>query len=235
MMEMQSRNKHEYNRKQMQQKQVTVQEVLENYPDFVINYSERTANMSGVPMNLTPSVKEIRHDAKRLLEIFENFNDFVGDTKRLQGTHFKLMNLIFSSPFHAYLRCTAGICNVPTSSLPLFVVAISEQANCGKTFMILAALKMMTGKILAAYNKESCNSKVIKGMQAMIKGTPVFIDELDNKSLGYIRNIIKNPEKCEENGLSEMPMFIFASNECTEIEGLRPLRPENGFLSVKLC
>ena len=41
MMEMQSRNKHEYNRKQMQQKQVTVQEVLENYPDFVINYSER--------------------------------------------------------------------------------------------------------------------------------------------------------------------------------------------------
>ena len=96
MMEMQSRNKHEYNRKQMQQKQVTVQEVLENYPDFVINYSERTANMSGVPMNLTPSVKEIRHDAKRLLEIFENFNDFVGDTKRLQGTHFKLMNLIFS-------------------------------------------------------------------------------------------------------------------------------------------
>lgn len=88
--------------------------------------------------------------------------------------------------------------------------------------MILAALKMMTGKNLAAYNKESCNSKVIKGMQAMIKGTPVFIDELDNKSLGYIRNIIKNPEKCEENGLSEMPMFIFASNECTEIEG--PIR-----------
>ena len=117
-------------------------------------------------MNLTPSVKEIRHDAKRLLEIFENFNDFVGDTKRLQGTHFKLMNLIFSSPFHAYLKYTAGICNVPTSSLPLFVVAISEQANCGKTFMILAALKMMTGKNLAAYNKESCNSKVIKGMQA---------------------------------------------------------------------
>ncbi len=53
----------------------------------------------------------------------------------------------------AYLRCTAGICGVPTSGLSLFIIAISEQANCGKTFMVLAALKMMTGKNLAAFTQ----------------------------------------------------------------------------------
>ena len=82
--------------------------------------------------------------------------------------------------------------------------------------MVRVALKMMTGKELDVINKESCKKDDIRAIQVECKGVPVFIDELDNKYFSTIKDIIKNPEKCEDNQLENQPMIIFASNEADE-------------------
>ena len=44
----------------------------------------------------------------------------------------------------------------------------------------------------------------------------MFIDELDAKSFSCIKDMIKNPERCEDNQIETMPMLIFASNNILE-------------------
>lgn len=77
-------------------------------------------------------------------------------------------------------------------------------------------VKMMTGKELSSDNKENCKKGDIRNIQVGCKGVPVFIDELDNKYLSTIKDIIKNSDKCEDEQLEEQPMIIFASNDVLE-------------------
>lgn len=206
----------EYNRKKEAQKKMEVNNIEENYPKLTFDYSSHEAFLNDEPIELNPSDKEVKQDIDGLLHIFNNFSRFVGNTEKLQETHFKLINAIFCSPFIAKLRCTAKIKGIGTSSLPLFILAASSTANCGKTFMMTAALKMMTGKEISPTNKEDCKKDDIRNVQYGGKGIPYFIDELDNKYLAVIRDIIKNPEKCENYQIEEQPVILFASNDVIE-------------------
>lgn len=206
----------EHNRKKLAQKKIKINNQTEQYPTLEIDYYNKECKMSGSPLDLSPTEDEVRHDINELLSMFENFNYFVGDTVKLKETHFKLLNAIFSSPFNAKLRCTAKLRGLPTSSLPMFLLAASSTANCGKTFTISLALKMMTGKELSVINKEDCKKDDIRAIQVGCKSIPVFIDELDNKYLATIKDVIKNVEKCEDNQLEEQPMILFASNDVLE-------------------
>ena len=167
-------------------------------------------------LNLEPSLDEVRRDIDELLALLENFNDFVGDQEKIKHTHFKLLNTLFASPFHAKIRCTAHLKNISTTSLPMFLLAVSSTANCGKTFVITAILKMMSGKRLINLNTKSCKSTFIKDIQAGYSSLPVFIDEIDNAYIGFSKGTIKNSEECETNQLQDQPMIVFASNDALE-------------------
>lgn len=205
------------NRKRIQQKKIKVNNVTEQYPNMEYDCYEKSAKINGVEMNLNPSADEVKKDIEELIGLFNNFDQFVSrDVNKLKMTRFKLLNAMFCSPYNAKLRCTAKIKGVPVSSLPLFMLATSKTSNCGKTFMARAVLKMMTGRELDVINKESCKKEDIRFIQAGCKGIPVFVDELDNAYLSRIKDIIKNPEKCEDNQLESQPMIVFASNEADE-------------------
>lgn len=148
--------------------------------------------------------------------MFSNFDDFVGDSERLKETHFKMLNAIFCSPFNAKLRCAAKIRGIGTSSLPLFLLAASSEADSGKTLSVRAALKMMTGRDLPVTNKANTKKDDIRDVQIGCKCVPFFVDELDNSFLSRIKDLIKFPERCEEHQLEEQPMILFASNDVTE-------------------
>ncbi len=208
-------NKIEHNFKKFKQK-CKVENVEEKYPVLTVDYSAARVLINDIPYDLNPKENEIRNDIEQIIDIFDNFNHFVGNTKKMQESHFKMMNAIMASPFHAKIRCASKIRDIEASSVPMYLLAASSTANCGKTFMISAVLKMMTGKKITPLNNANLNKEKIGNIQVGCKGVPVFIDELDGKSFGHIKDIIKNPERCEDNQIETMPMLIFASNNILE-------------------
>ena len=220
-----------HNQKRINQKKLTVNMVTEKYPEMTVDYTTGQIFLNKTPLDLKPGEAEVRSDIDQLLSIFRNFDDFVGNTKKLQANHFKLINAIFCSPFNAKLRCTAYLHDKATSSLPLFLLVSSSTANCGKTFIISAALKMMTGKDVQILNKASCKQDDVRTIQAGCKGIPVFIDEIDNKYKATITDILKYPEICEEKQWENQPMILFASNDIIEPDEI--LRKRMVFLRLE--
>jgi hypothetical protein len=208
----------EHNYKKFLCKTAKVNNISKPYPTLEFDYADKTASIDGNPLNLHPSEEEVKNDINELLGMYENYDIFVGNSQKLKETHFKMMNAIFCSPFNAKLRCTAKIrgINAATDSLPLFLLAASSEADSGKTFAVRTALKMMTGADLTIMNKANCKKEDIKAVQVGCKGVPFFVDELDNKFLAIIKDIIKFPSTCEENQLENQPMIIFASNDVVE-------------------
>ena len=116
------------------------------YPELTFDWNEQKAFMDGTELDLHPSVEDVRKDIDELMQVFQNFEMFVDETGDLQATHFKFMNCIFESPFHAKLRFDMFLRGIGTMSLPMFALETSETANSGKTFMTNFILKMMGGK-----------------------------------------------------------------------------------------
>lgn len=187
-----------------------------DYPRLKFNYQNLRAFIDDEELNLQPCKDEVRRDIDELLALLENFNDFIGDKEKIKHTHFKLLNAVFASPFHAKIRCIAYLKNISTTSLPMFLLAASSSANCGKTFVITAILKMMSGKRLVNLNTESCRSTFIRDIQAGYCSLPVFVDEVSNAYIGHLKSTIKNSDTCEIKQLQDQPMILFASNDALE-------------------
>lgn len=220
----------EYNQKKLLQKKVKINNITERYPSLKFDLYNGECYLNDSLMDLNPSQESVRSDIEELLHIYENFNQFVGNTDKLKRVHFKLMNAIFCSPFNAKLRCAAKIKGIPASSLPLFSLISSETSNSGKSFMVKAALKMMTGKELDGVKACDYPKDYVRTTQLGCEGVPFFIDEVDNSYISRIKDIIKNPEKCEDNQLDNMPMLLFASNDVLKPE--EPIRKRMVFFTL---
>lgn len=221
----------EHNQKKLIQKKIKVNNITEKYPSLSMDLYNRQAFLNDTEMNLNPSADEVKHDIDEIINIFNNFNQFVAsDTKKLKKVHYKLMNAIFCSPFNAKFRCTAKVKGIPTSSLPMFALISSETSNSGKSFMVKAALKMMTGKEIDAVKSCDYSKDNIRTTRVGVKGVPFFIDEIDNAYISRIKDIIKNPEICEDNQIEDMPMILFASNDVLKPE--EPIRKRMVFFTI---
>lgn len=201
-------------KKHQMEKRITVHTTQEEYPSLTFDLYSQKAFLNNEELNLNPSADDVKKCIDDILAMFKNFNKFVSsDTTKLQRTHFKLMNMLFCSPFHADLRCTCFIKKIPASTLPLFGLISSETSNSGKSFMIKATLKMMTGKELPSAKASESKKDAVRNVIAGVKGVPFFIDEVDNKYLSNIIELIKSPESCEENMMNTRAMIVFASND----------------------
>jgi len=213
-------NKIIMNKRKEDQKQLRIDEVTKAYPTLTFNYEESKAFLNEEEMNLRPSEEEIRNDIDLLLQMFDNYKDFITDSpdgvEELRRMHYKLLIAMFTSPFHAKIRCFAKLKGRHADTLPMVILASSSDANCGKTFAITTILKMMTGMDLEGFNKEEMKVDSIRNAQMSGKGVPVFIDELDSRGYSNLKNIIKNPERCEKLQMEEQPVMIFASNDVLE-------------------
>lgn len=221
----------EHNLKKEKQKKVQINNITEKYPSLSLDLYNDEAFLNDVSMDLNPSKEEVECDIEEIINMFNNFDQFVAsDTNKLKRVHYKLMNAIFCSPFNAKFRCAAKLKGIPTSSLPMFALISSETSNSGKTFMVKAALKMMTGKELDGVKSCDYSKDNIRTTRIGIKGVPFFIDEIDNAYISRIKDIIKNPEICEDNQIEDMPMLLFASNDVLKPE--EPIRKRMVFFTI---
>ena len=180
------------------------------YPSLKFDFSNDVILYNNEPL-IIPDTENIKSDIDVLFMIFKNFDNFIGDIDNLKATHFKLLNAMFCSPFHAPMRCIADSYNRVTMAMPLWLTIASSTASCGKTFMTKAIMHMMTGKSIEPFNgSKQASTDDIEKYQKCVSGFPVVIDEL--KSFQYIGNDLKDSTICEKFGLKNMPMCVFTTN-----------------------
>lgn len=180
------------------------------YPSLKFDFANNIILYNNEPL-IIPDEINIKSDIDVLLNIFKNFDNFIGDIDNLKATHFKLLNAMFCSPFHAPMRCIAYSYNLVTTAMPLWLTIASFTASCGKTFMTKAIMHMMTGKMIEPFSGATqATLDDIKKYQSCVSGFPVVIDEL--KSFQHIGNHLKDATTCEKLGFKNMPMCIFTTN-----------------------
>ena len=169
-----------------------------DYSQLTFNYSTKEAFIDKKLLDLNPSEEAVKSDIDLLLETFDNYKkDFIGDVDKAIDSHYKLLNILFSSPFHAKLRCVADLKNIPTSSLPLYALIASQGSNSGKTFMTELVLKLMTNMDLKGYTIKTVSTALIDGVLEVNKGLPLFVDEINGQYYGWLKVKIKNSNQCE--------------------------------------
>lgn len=199
------------------------------YPELTFDFNLGEAFLDDEKLDLNPKEEEVKNDISLLFEAFDNYKkDFIGETDRVRDSHYKLLNILFSSPFHAKLRCVADIKNIPTSSLPLYTLLASKGSNSGKTFMTELILKLMTNKDLRAFSVKTITTGEIDDKLTQYKGVPIFVDEIDGPYYGRLKEKIKNSHHCELSQREEQPLFVFASNCVSDPE--EPERKRMPFL-----
>lgn len=202
------------NSKKLKRKKLDIREIEKDYPKLTFDYNTKEAFINGRVLDLNPSEAQIKNDIDLFFEAMNNYKkDFVGDVDKLRDSHYKLLNILFSSPFSAKLRCVADIKNIPTSSLPLYTLIASQGSNTGKTFMVELILKLMTNMKLKPFSVKTAPTANIDAMHEVYKGLPIFVDEIDGHYYGRLKEKIKNSKQCEIRQREEQPLFIFASNE----------------------
>ncbi|MDU5943720.1 MAG: hypothetical protein E6Z03_06390 [Negativicoccus succinicivorans] len=218
------------NAKKIKRKIVNVEK---DYSQLTFNYSTKEAFIDKKLLDLNPSEEAVKSDIDLLLETFDNYKkDFIGDVDKAIDSHYKLLNILFSSPFHAKLRCVADLKNIPTSSLPLYALIASQGSNSGKTFMTELILKLMTNMDLKGYTIKTVSTALIDGVLEVNKGLPLFVDEINGQYYGWLKVKIKNSNQCEIEQRENQPLLIFASNSISDPE--EPERKRMVFLRYNL-
>ncbi|MDU5027935.1 MAG: phospholipase D family protein [Negativicoccus succinicivorans] len=208
-------------------------EVKNEYPQLTFNYNTKEAFINKKPLDLNPSEETVKSDINLLLETFDNYKkDFIGDVNKAIDSHYKLLNILFSSPFHAKLRCVAAFKNISTLSLPLYALIASQGSNSGKTFITELILKLMTNMELKGHTTKKISSSNIDKLLEEYKGLPLFVDEIDGGYFRWLKERIKNSNQCERNLRENQPLFIFASNSISDPE--EPERKRMVFLRYNL-
>ncbi|MDD7305802.1 MAG: phospholipase D family protein [Peptoniphilaceae bacterium] len=202
------------NARSEKRKKLEIKEIVKDYPSLNINYGTKEAFMDEEKLDLHPTDDQIRNDIDVLFEALGNYEkDFIGNTNKATLNHYKLLNILFCSPFNAKIRCLADIKQIPTSSLPLFALLSSPGSNSGKTFMAELILKLMTNKLLKGYSMKQIPTKDIDLIQGQNKGLPIFIDEIDGKYYSRLKADIKNNNYCEILQRDNQPLLLFAQNQ----------------------
>lgn len=202
-------------------RRVTVEKKIEHYPSITIDYDASSMLINDKAVNLSPSADEVKADIESLLTIFQKYDVFVGiSPSKQKDIYFKLLNSMFASPFFARIRCEAALINKGTTSLPLYLLVASNNSSTGKSFFIEAVLKMMTGfRDLSGFSAKDTKPVEANIRQHCIKGTPFFVDEIDNMYLSHLKGFIKTTgQACEMAQNDTMPMLILASNDSTDPE-----------------
>ncbi|MFR9275801.1 MAG: lantibiotic ABC transporter [Finegoldia magna] len=208
--------------KSLKRKAIESKEKNIDYPKLTFDFSSSEAFIDDEKLDLNPKEEDVKNDIDLLFEAFDNYKtDFVGEIDKVIDSHYKLLNILFSSPFHARLRCVADIKNIPTSSLPLYTLLASRGSNTGKTFMTEFILKLMTNKDLRAFSVKNIPTADIDAMLGLYKGVPIFVDEIDGQYYSRLKEKVKNSHQCEISQREEQPLFIFASNGVSD-----PQEPE---------
>lgn len=203
---------------------------LPTYPQLSISYEELNAKLNNELIPFDFSKEKLKKSVANFLNAmaFYNSGAFQGDILNRQKTFFKLMNIMFTSPFNAKIRYESYLADVGVEHLP-FYVSITSPADGGKNFAIELFLKMMTGVEVSgfkAFNKEEFLATVMREDDVV----PIFLDEVDNKKYSNYKEIIKLLYSPEFKALDKQPLIVMASNN--ELTATSEIRKRSVFFHV---
>ncbi|MDY6280828.1 MAG: hypothetical protein SPL63_12045 [Roseburia faecis] len=207
------------NAKKASLQKATINTVVENYPKLSIDYDSSCALLNGKPVGKAEE-QAIKSDIDILFDVFNRFELFIGEEyQKQQYIYFKMLNVMFASPFIAKLRCELALIGRDGNLgyLPLSMLVASSNPNTGKTFFAKLILKMMTGKDnLTVFGTREYKPSDAIALQAGGCGVPILFDEIGGTFMTTIHNMIKTVGQiCEQRQYDKIPLLIFTSNDIT--------------------
>lgn len=200
-------------------------------PQITIDYENETAQLDDVEIQLKSTKEELIKSVNHFLEVMRFYESgmFYGDILNRQKALFKLLNIMFTSPFNAKVRSEAFISGASVSNIPFFVTLISPPDG-GKTFATKLFLKMMTGEELPALqpvSKEVFASHVYREDSVV----PIFIDEVKSGSnYTHYVDVMKFLYSDKVKMMEKQPLIIMASNDNLSVK--EEARKRSIFLNI---
>ena len=194
------------------------------YPQFILNYDNRTAFYGTSQFDLNPSKEEQHENIEILLKYFSGFDSCCEDgenseneIKSLKRTYWKVLNYMFLSPFLAYFRKIANQYDFDETLYPIYLI-VTGSSGIGKTSFIQTVQKMMLNTIPQKYFARNLKKEEFDSFKIYAKGLPILVDEMDNDRWGKLKNTVKADDFLFEKSYTNHPCFIMPSNNITFIE-----------------
>lgn len=200
-------------------------------PQITIDYEYQTAQLDGVEIPLETTKEVLTESVNHFLDVMDFCDSgmFYGDILNRQKTLFKLLNIMFTSPFNAKVRSEAFLSGASVSKIPFFVT-ITSPPDGGKTFATELFLKMMTGQNLIGLkpvNKEIFSSHVFREDDTV----PIFFDEVKNGDhYRYYVDVMKWLYNDNVKIMDKQPLIIMASNDNLSVKD--EARKRSVFLNI---
>ena len=200
-------------------------------PQITIDYESETVQLDGAEVPLATTKEELTESVNHFLDVMDFCNSgmFYGDILNRQKTLFKLLNIMFTSPFNAKVRSEAFLSGASVSKIPFFVT-ITSPPDGGKTFATELFLKMMTGQNLIGLkpvNKEIFSSHVFREDDTV----PIFFDEVKNGDhYRYYVDVMKWLYNDSVKIMDKQPLIIMASNDNLSVKD--EARKRSVFLNI---
>lgn len=196
-----------------------------NYPQFVLDYANRTATYNNQSFNLTPSREDVSQNIREIVKYFDSFDSCIeegennfAELKTLKRTYWKILNYMFLSPFLGYFRSLVHENDFDETLYPIYLI-ITGDSGIGKTSFIRFVQKLMLNDShLHKYFAKRLKKKEFDSLKIFAKGVPLLIDEMDNERWGKLKSSVKADDFLFEQKYINHPCFIMPSNNITFLD-----------------
>ncbi|MCU0426864.1 MAG: hypothetical protein MUF71_14690 [Candidatus Kapabacteria bacterium] len=180
----------------------------ENPTEYVsIDAPSGTVIVSGKQVSLEPEESAVQRDVQLLLEYFDGFKHFRGNTMRLMRDYFTFMSWFYVSPIICDIRNAALARNEEPFEYPI-VGILYGKSNCGKSQLIRTLLVSMFGQE-GFLEKDWFTKSAIAGLREQNKRYPMVFDDLDNTRFNsHAIAVIKD----DYLALKEYPAIVLSMN-----------------------
>ena len=190
------------------------------YPEFILDYDEKSASFNGEVWDLNPTDEEIKSDLQKLVEYVDGTEIFTGDISLLKTLYWKIFVYLFVSPFFARLRYFYDRI-VPANStgkaFPMYMI-LRGRKNGGKSSIVTTGQKLMFNRVLPKISSKEMAASKFEVYKAKIKGCPILIDDATNTNLKNLNDIVKDDHTLISEAVTDHGTFIFTSNGAEQIK-----------------
>ena len=199
-------------RRQIVREQEREKELRNEYPQLVIDVEHGSVVLNDSPMDLNPSVEDVKMDVELFMRYMDGYSRFHGDSVGMQHRYYEFANWFFCSPFMAVMRDTAIRYDQKTLPYPVFGL-VYGQSKAGKTSFLETLLKMMIGQ-KTKINAPDFTRTTIDGLRHQVQGAPIIVDDLTNTRFNqHAIETIKNDDFGSLEHLVNYPAVVISANE----------------------
>ncbi|MDD4760811.1 MAG: phospholipase D family protein, partial [Bacteroidaceae bacterium] len=187
-------------------------ELRSEYPQLIINTSERTVSLNGSSLDLSPDKESIKNDVDLFILYMSGYERFHGDIIGMQLRYFEFAHWFFTTPFMAIMRNMAVKYNQNLLPYPVFGL-LYGQSKAGKTSFLETLLKMMIGQKTKISAPDFTRS-TIENLKRNVMGAPIIVDDLTQTRFSqHAIETIKNDDFGVVDNLLSYPAVVISANE----------------------